>query len=133
LQQVEVEGRKAWVAAGDTSAPPSPSSGVRLLPYFDAYVVGCHPREMLYPGRAAERALTGGQAGNLPVLLVDGVVAGLWHQRRSGRTLEITVEPFNDLTSVQRRELDEQVERTADFLEGIPRLTVGTVTVGPHA
>ena len=26
-----------------------------------------------------------GQAGNYPVVLVDGVVGGVWHQRRSGR------------------------------------------------
>ena len=54
-------------------------AGVRrsgLLPYFDAYAVGCHPRERLFPGAAAERALARGQAGNRPVLLVDGVVAG---------------------------------------------------------
>jgi hypothetical protein len=133
LQQVEVEGRLMWVAAGDTDAPSTGPRGVRLLPYFDAYVVGCHPRELLFPGRAAERALTGGQAGNLPVLLVDGMVAGLWHHRRSGRKLEITVEPFVELTAAQRRDLNEQVERTGQFLEGTPILTFGTVTVGPHA
>ena len=43
--------------------------GVRLLPYFDAYTVGCHPREQLFPGLAAQRALSRGQAGNVPVLL----------------------------------------------------------------
>ena len=31
--------------------------GVRLLPYFDAYVVGSHPRDRLFPGKAA-RALS---------------------------------------------------------------------------
>nr|BFE79085.1 hypothetical protein GCM10020093_016860 [Planobispora longispora] len=67
---------------------------MRLLPYFDAYAVGCHPRETVFPGRAAERALAGGQAGCFPVLLVDGVVAGVWHQRRSGRRIDITVEPL---------------------------------------
>jgi hypothetical protein len=56
-----------------------------LLPYFDAYVIGCHPRATLFPACRGKRALTGGQAGNVPVLLVDGVVAGVWHQRRSGR------------------------------------------------
>jgi hypothetical protein len=130
LEQVEVDGTRAWVAAGDTTAPPTPPRGVRLLPYFDAYayVVGNQPRELLYPGRAAERAL-----GNFQVLLVDGVVAGVWHQRRSGRRLEITVEPLVPLTPAQRRELDEQVERVGTILQGTPRLSIGTVTVGSHA
>ena len=133
LQQVEVEGTRAWVAAGDATAPSTAPQGLRLLPYFDAYVVGCQPRELLFPGRAAERALAGGQAGNFPVLLIDGTVAGVWHQRRSGRRLEITVEPLEKLTAAQRRELDEQVKRIGEFLDGTPRLTIGTVTVGAHA
>jgi hypothetical protein len=133
LQQVEVEGTLAWVATGDTKIPSTAPKGVRLLPYFDAYTVGCQPRELVFPGRAAERALAGGQAGNFPVLLIDGIVAGVWHQRRSGRKLDITVEPFDRLTATQRRELDDQVERIGDFLEGKPQLTIGAVTVGGHA
>ena len=134
LQHVEVEGTLAWQAIVDSTAPLTAPHGVRLLPYFDAYAVGCHPRELLFPGRAAARALTpSGQAGNFPVLLSDGVVAGIWHQRRSGRKLDIIVEPFTRLTATQRRELDAQVERIGEFLEGTPQLTIGSVTVGGHA
>jgi hypothetical protein len=92
------------------------------------------PRELLFPGRAAERALTpSGQAGNFPVLLIGGTVAGVWHQHRSGRKLDITVEPFDRLTAMQRCELDDQVERIGKFLEGKAHLTIGTVTTGGHA
>ncbi|TMR90841.1 winged helix DNA-binding domain-containing protein [Nonomuraea basaltis] len=133
LEEVLFEGRRAWVAAGDTAVPGEPPRGVRLLPYFDAYLVAGRPRELLYPGAAAARALAGGQAGNFPVLLVDGTVSGVWHQRRSGSKLDITVEPLRDLTPAQLRELDEQVERVGEVLEGRPRLTIGPVTVGAHA
>lgn len=133
LTEVAVEGARAWVAADDTEFPDDRPSGLRLLPYFDAYAVGCHPRERLFPGAAAERALARGQAGNYPVLLVDGVVAGVWHQRRSGRAIHVTVEPLRPLDSGRRRELDEEVERLGDILEGKPTLTIGTVSVGPHA
>ncbi|GHO42156.1 hypothetical protein KSX_03190 [Ktedonospora formicarum] len=134
LQQVEVNGSLAWVVAGDTTVPSIMPQSVLLLPYFDAYTVGSHPRELLFPGRAAKRALTpSGQAGNFPVLLIDGIVAGVWHQRRSGRWIDITVEPFDQLTAAQRRDLDDQVERIGAFLEGNPRLTIGTVTAGGHA
>jgi Winged helix DNA-binding domain len=133
LEQVEVGGSVAWVVAGDAAALPNAPQGVRLLPYFDAYVVGSHPRDLLFPGQAAVRALAHGQAGNLPALLIDGIVAGIWHQRRAGRKLEITVEPFDRLTPTQRDELDNQVERVGEFLECTPRLTIGTVTVGAHA
>jgi hypothetical protein len=134
LETVEVDGNLAWVVAGDTAFQSDMFHSVRLLPYFDAYTVGCQPRERLFPGRAAQRALTpSGQAGNYPVLLIDGIVAGVWHQRRSGRWLEITVEPFEQLTAKERRDLDEQVERMGAFLNAHPRLTIGTVTTGAHA
>ncbi|WP_371779322.1 winged helix DNA-binding domain-containing protein [Streptosporangium subroseum] len=131
LQRVEVEGASAWVTAGDTEVPSAPPRGVRLLPYFDgyAYRVGNQPPELLYPGRAAARVLP----GNFQVLLVDGVVAGLWHQRRSGRRIDITVEPLVQLTASQRDELDRQGERVGEILEARPRLTIGVVTVGGHA
>lgn len=133
LELVELSGNSAWVVAGDAVAPATPPQGVRLLPYFDAYAVGCYPRELLFPGEAGERALAGGQAGNFPVLLVDGVVAGVWHQRRSGKQIAVTVEPLGELNSARRDELEGQVERIGEILEGTPQLTLGTVTVGPHA
>jgi hypothetical protein len=132
LQPVEVDGVLAWQVAGDTKAVSAKPDGVRLLPYFDAYMVGCHPRERVFPGRAAERALSNGQAGNFPVVLVDGVVAGVWHMKRSGRKMNIIVEPFDPLTAPQRRELNDQVARIGEFFEGNPQLTIGTVAAGGH-
>jgi hypothetical protein len=134
LERVEVDGEPAWNVAGDDKTPPEPHRGIRLLPYFDAYVVGCQPRERLYPGPAASRALTPAcQAGNYPVLLVDGVVGGVWHQRLSGRKLAITVEPVRELTAAQRCQLDDEAQLVGSVVEAAVTLTVGTVTVGPHA
>ncbi|OEJ30494.1 winged helix DNA-binding domain-containing protein [Streptomyces subrutilus] len=124
---------RAWLAAGDTAFPDEPARGVRLLPYFDAYVIAGRPREELFPGAAAARALSRGQAGNRPVLLVDGVVAGVWHQRRSGRRVALTVEPLGRLGAAHRRALAEQAERTGAILEAAAELTLGEVAVGPHA
>ncbi|MFD9367744.1 winged helix DNA-binding domain-containing protein [Streptomyces sp. NPDC060020] len=133
IEEVAFVSGRAWLAAGDTAFPDEPPRGLRLLPYFDAYVVACRPRELLFPGSAAARALAGGQAGNYPVLLIDGTVAGVWHQRRSGRRTVITVDPLRRLSAPHRRALDEQVERTAAILEATADLTLGTLTVGPHA
>jgi len=133
LEQVDVEGAVAWIDAGDHEEPATATEGMRLLPYFDAFVVGSQPREMLFPGKAAERALANGQAGNYPTLLIDGVVAGVWHLRRSGRTLHVRVEPLEPLNAAQQRALEEQVARIGEILEGKPKLTMGTIDVGPHA
>lgn len=137
IEEVTFVGGAAWVAADDTAfpSPDQPPRGVQLLPYFDAYAIAASPRELLFPGPAYTRALAGGQAGNYPVVLVDGTVAGVWHQRRSGRRIAVTVEPIGDAldAAAHRRELELQVERVGEVLEGQAELTVGKVTVGPHA
>ncbi|WP_372348158.1 winged helix DNA-binding domain-containing protein [Streptomyces sp. KL116D] len=136
IEEVDLEGvGAAWVAAGDAEfpQPAEAAGGVRLLPYFDAFGIASQPRERLFPGRAAERALAGGQAGNYPLLLVAGTVAGVWHQRRSGKRITVTVEPLEALTAAQVKELERETERLGDIAEGRTELTVGPVSVGPHA
>jgi hypothetical protein len=133
IEPVDFNGTPAWVITGDTAAPSAPPQGVRLLPYFDAFAVGCYPRERLFPGRAAERALAGGQAGNFPVLLVDGVVSGVWNQRRSGKKIDITVEPLVELTAAQQCEIDAQTARIGEIQAGRAQWRLGVVKTGPHA
>ncbi|WBQ08068.1 winged helix DNA-binding domain-containing protein [Kribbella sp. CA-293567] len=133
LEKVLVDDRPAWLLRGDTEFTADRARGVRLLPYFDAYGVGSHPRELLFPGKAWDRALARGQAGNYPLLLVDGIVAGVWHQRRSGRKLRLTVETLGDLRPRQLEQLDAEAERLGEISNAQPQLTLGEVSVGPHA
>jgi hypothetical protein len=132
LQPVTVEGDETWLLEGDLDFP-GPIPGVRLLPYFDAYGVGAHPRSVTFPGRAYERALARGQAGNYPVLLIDGRAAGVWHQRLAGRKVHVTVEPLSPLSPARLRALDAEVERLGHILSATPTLTIGEVKVGAHA
>lgn len=136
LAPVQLGGSVLWQLASEglpSAGAQADNEGLRLLPYFDAYVVGSQPRELLFPGRAGQRGLTRGQAGNFPVLLVDGTVAGLWHHRRSGSRVAIKVELLTRLTRSQRAELDVQAERVGQVLQADPQLALGPVTVGAHA
>ncbi len=134
IETVGFEGGTAFVNAGDTAWPSPPPAGIRLLPYFDTYVVACQPRQRLFPRAAAERALSpSGQAGNYPVLMVDDVVAGVWHLRRSGRRGVLTVEPLQPLPAARGGELEDEVDRIGTALGIDAELSVGPVTVGPHA
>ena len=136
LTEVILDGASTWVVEADTDmpAPEQVAGSVLLLPYFDAYVVGSHPRDPLFPGKATQRARApSGQAGNYPVLIIDGVVAGVWHQRRSGKWIEVTVEPLTSLTERHRGALEAQVLRIGKILEGASRLTIGMVNAGQHA
>ena len=132
LDETSLAGGPAWVSAGDTE-PGEPTDELRLLPHFDAFVVGCQPRGLLFPGRAGDRALNRGQAGNFPVVLVGSEVVGVWHQKRSSTRVAITVEPLRTLTARERGQLDEQVERVGAIVEARPDLTIGPIAVGAHA
>jgi hypothetical protein len=96
LDQVEVAGKRRWVLAGDTE--PGEGASLRLVPQYDAYVIGSRPREQLMTEEARKRiyAFRRGVyegAVALAVVLVDGRIAGLW-ERKAGR---IRVEPFERL------------------------------------
>jgi hypothetical protein len=131
-RRLDLEGTRAWLPTDDLEVPATPPGCVRLLPYFDAYTVGTHPRDVVFPGLAKERALSRGQAGNVPVLLVDGIVGGIWHQRRAGGLLHVQVEPFGELGPSQLRELDGQVTRLGAILGAEAQLTIGPVEAGKH-
>jgi hypothetical protein len=132
LKQVTLNGDTAWMPAKDAVRPSVAPDNLHLLPYFDAYMVAGQPRDLLFPAPAAARALLHGQAGNYPVLLIDGTVGGIWHHRRSARAVHLTVEPFTDLTNAQLSELRRQIGRLGRILQLAPTLTIGPVSVGPH-
>lgn len=145
LREVDVEGWRAWLPASELEGPwPEPGRGVRLLPQFDGYVIGCHPRERLVPfdllerfeGRVgatwARRALGGGSVSTIPTVLRGGVVAGVWERRRQGRKLELRVEPFEEDGKGLEGELREQADRVGEILEARVTCEVGRVEVRPH-
>jgi hypothetical protein len=67
------------------------------------------------------------------VLLVDGVVEGVWHSRRVSSRLLVTVETLRDLTAGETEAVEVQVRRLGEVLEARPSLTFGPVTTGAHA
>lgn len=133
--QVAEDDEPAWVLADDTRFDDevAPADELRLVPYFDAYGIGAAPRPLVFPGRAFERALGGGQAGCYPLLLRNGVVAGVWHQKRAGAKVAITVEPLRPLPKRLLPRLDDEVQRVGEAIEATPTLTIGEIAVGPHA
>jgi hypothetical protein len=135
-EPVDIEGTPAWDLADGTAAgidAQAAVAGVRLLPYFDSYSyrVGVLCPEMLYPRSAASRALRGAYQN----LIVDGLVAGVWQQRRSGSSgLAITVEPVPRLRPFQRELVAEQAALVAAIQEcALSSVTFGTVQSGAHA
>jgi Winged helix DNA-binding domain len=131
--EVDVEGSRRWALAEDAvpGARPHPAS-VRLLAQFDCYVVGCHPRDQLLPANWTDRGYNPGTAATMPVLLVDGAVAGVWQRRKSGKRLEVRVEPFGRLTARQRTAVQAEAARIGRIVEAEATVSVGPVDLRPH-
>jgi hypothetical protein len=125
VEEVDVEGHRAFVLAGDSDFPEPPAS-VRLLPEYDVYVMGFRERERLVPEHVREQVAAHGRGryegpAGVRFLLVDGVTAGLWERKKSSKRIEITVRPARRL---RRADLQREVDRIGTFLGLEPVLTV---------
>jgi hypothetical protein len=96
--EVEVAGARGLARAEDIHVIEStrPTRGsVRLVGGFDPLVVGAGLRDQLIPPRHLPRvSRTAGWIS--PVVLVDGIAAGVWDVRRSKGGLAVTIELFGD-------------------------------------
>ena len=120
--------RSRFVLAGDTDWPSSSTAPVvRLLPQYDAYVLGAFPRDEVVPPSTKPRISTYGKGrwegpAALPLVLVDGVVAGMWARTLTARAVAVTVEPFADIDADL---LHDEVERLGAFLNREASLAIG--------
>ena len=117
---VEVEGEKWWMLAADArEAREFPRArSVRLLPAFDQYVIAAsrHAENFLC---GAKRSLVYRLAGWVsPVLLVNGMMQGVWRHEVNGERVDVTIRPFVKLPPWVRSAAAEEAERLAKFLGG---------------
>ncbi len=140
-EEVEVEGVPALALSEDAPALSAaqsrsrPAPSVRLLPSFDVYIVGSHPRDVLIPpafvgnaGRymTSQKYISGRAqlAGPIPVLVIDGMVAGMWRRTGTSGRVRIGVEPFAELSKRRLALLKAEAERIAAFLGGDASLSI---------
>jgi len=130
LEEVNFEGRPAWILAGEEVLPREQDiSSLHLLPQYDCYILGCGERERIVPDFSRRRVSVHGRgrfegATGLPVLLVDGVVAGIWDRKAHGKRIDLRVEPFIDITADQRSQLEAEAQRVGTFFEGEVSLSI---------
>lgn len=125
LEEVEAEGRRAWVMAGDAELMRSldPPRSVHLLPNFDLYTLHYRPRDAFVPpGRLDGVFRTAGWIS--PVVLLNGAVAGVWEQKKRARKVELRVEPFVRLTKAATKGIERETKRLEEFLSAPVELQV---------
>jgi hypothetical protein len=116
---VDLDGVPAWMLARDLRGIrdfPQVRS-VRLLPAFDQYVIGASAHaQRLLPGDLRARVYRP-QGWISPVLLVNGMMHGIWRHEVKRSRVEVTVEPFVKLPVWVRRAVGEEAARLAKFLD----------------
>lgn len=116
--EVSVDGRAAAILQKDQrelERGPDGPAPTRLLPYFDAFVLGHRSKRHLI-GPDHHGKVYRPQGWVAPVLLLEGRIAGVWEHEVQGDRLSITVRPLSSLSSLQRRELEDEAGRVGDFL-----------------
>jgi len=112
--EVELEGGPMIMLAADVPEveAAAPEGVVRLLPAFDHYVVAA-PRDVEAVLAAAARARVYRPQGWLsPVLLVDGVMAGVWSHEREA----VEISPFERMPAWVRRGVAAEAARLGAFV-----------------
>ncbi|HEV7242904.1 MAG TPA: winged helix DNA-binding domain-containing protein [Thermoanaerobaculia bacterium] len=111
------EANEAITLAG---AAPSATRGMtrttaHLLPPFDEYTVAYKDRSAILDPAFAKRLNAGGGILNA-VVIVNGIVAGTWRRVLRGKSVEIAISPFRELTVRDARAVDQAAARYARFL-----------------
>lgn len=129
VTEVDVDGTRAYVRTEDLDAihATRPRKGaVQLVGGFDPFIVGAGLRDTLLPAAHLKRvSRTAGWIS--PVVLVDGVAAGVWDPRRTGAVTTVTVEPFRNLSAAERVAIGKAAERIGAALGTETRVEYGAV------
>ena len=127
LAPVDVGREHAWVLQEDldelvrTETAPGPA---RLLPFFDAFLLGHLGRSHLLPATHLGRVYRP-QGWVAPTILVDGIVRGVWEHTVDARRLRVRIRPFQRLARSEVAELRSEASALGRFLD-VQSVTVTT-------
>jgi len=96
MAQVEVDGRSASILRSDLpelEAAEIEEHGVRLLPFFDSFLLG-HKSHRNIVDEKHHKRIYRAQGWVSPVVLVDGRAEGVWSHMLRKDELEVRVTPF---------------------------------------
>lgn len=108
----------AWVLHDDLADGADAVVGDRphiaLLPSLDPAIMGWKEREWILDGRGPELFDRNGNAG--PIVLVDGVAAGVWAQVKDGR---VVTELLRPVSATARRRVAAAADALTEWFDGV--------------
>ena len=119
LVQVDVEGWKASILQSDLldlEKAELDEPVVRLLPYFDSFLLG-HKSHRNIVDQRNHKKIYRDQGWVSPVLLVDGRAQGIWSHEQNKSILAVRVTPFSRILSGVSSRIKEEASDLGRFLE----------------
>lgn len=131
MTEVDVDGVACWstpavlAELADEPAGDDAAAGVHLLPGFDPYVIAPvgHRAHTVPDGFIDRVSRTAGWIS--PVLVVDGVVRGVWSHELKNGTLTVNVQPFAEVGAATKKAATTAAARYGELFGAELRLTWG--------
>lgn len=108
-------GRELLDLRGAPHPPADVAAPARLLPMWDSLLLA-HADRTRVVADEHRRTVIAKNGDTLPTFLVDGRVAGLWWAESDGTATTVVLEPFGRLRRADRRALEDEAERLAEFV-----------------
>lgn len=118
LEPVDVEGWQALALKStlEQMQQSTVSGVVRLLPLFDAYVLDIARTGAPILPKQYRKQVFRQQGWTTAVVLVDGIIKGVWDYKSNEKAKTIAVEMFEPPTKLIREGIEAEVVRIGEFL-----------------
>jgi hypothetical protein len=115
FERLEVDGVTYRLRPGLQEA----TAGIHLLPGFDEYMLGYGDRAAPLAGRDLGSVVPGKNGMFLSTIVVNGEIVGTWRRTLGAKDVEVSAQPWGELTATARRGFDRAAGRYAAYL-GLP-------------
>ncbi|SDD42977.1 Winged helix DNA-binding domain-containing protein [Paenibacillus sp. UNCCL117] len=113
-----IAGRVYWRASAEQSGDAVVQSGAYLLPGFDEYFLGYQDRTAVVSAEHARFIVPGNNGVFMPIIVVDGQVAGIWKRSITSKGIDIIMHLFY-ANPGRRDELMNAAAKYGEFM-GLP-------------
>ena len=114
LVQVDTTRGPLWSFRRSTAE--APRGLVRLIPWWDEYLLGWKDRDLVAPPELWTKINRSSGGWLSPTILADGLAVGTWNTKPTPTALQVEVQPFSPLSPTVRRGIRREAQRLSDFL-----------------
>jgi len=113
MERTLIDGKTYFSLPDDDMVIPEPPVAL-LLSIYDEYAIAYADRSAISDSRDIERMIVQGNAMTA-VIVLHGKVAGTWRRIMQKDSIEISLNPFRELTDEEQEAVESEVQRYGRF------------------